>query len=230
MAILDDLSSHPSSCEGGAARSQRVSRGYEACNLFASVCFSRNLSQPAGLWRLDKEPHLQRYWQLRAGAAAAANPRIARGDFALCAPGAAGKVTVVDFTVSSPDRLSYLTQFGNACLTPGHACEHAAQIKRNEYLAKWVIPANGTPLVIAAIESTGRWSPETHTLITTFLKKAFPEAGPDDHAQHFQYSRALQYVRQCISVAVRVSAANAILAFSERAHAGMLVPTALPLA
>ena len=63
-------------------------------------------------------------------------------------------------------------------------------------------------------------------------KKSFPVVGPDgpdspdDHAQHYLYSRALQYVRQCFSVSVRASAANPILAFAERAHAGMLVPTA----
>ncbi len=155
--------------------------------------------------------------------------RICRGDFCLREPGAAGKAIVVDFTVTAPDRVSYLASFPNACLTPGHAADRARQKKSDDYHAKWAIPANGTPLVIAAIESTGRWAPETRTLITTFLKKAFPEDGPDDHEQHFLYSRALQYVRQCISVSVRASAANAILAFAERAHAGMLVPTALPV-
>ena len=51
---------------------------------------------------------------------------------------------------------------------------------------------------------------------------------PDDAAQHYRYSRALTYVRQCISVAARAASANAILAFAERAHAGMLVGSALP--
>ena len=230
MLIANDHGTHANSCEWGLARAGRVQRGYRASNLFARVCFERHLHQPAGMWGLIKEPQLARHWKLR-NAAAAVDPRIARGDFALVEPGPAGKVTVVDFTVTAPDRENYLIQFPNACLTPGHAAEIAAQNKRAEYLAKWDIPANGTPLVIAAIESTGRWSPETRTLITTFLKKAFPEAGPDDHAQHYQYSRALQYVRQCVSVSVRASAADAIVALSERAHAGMLVPTALlPLA
>ena len=129
-------------------------------------------------------------------------PQPCRG---LWCPFVPGPTALAGARIAPPDRPSCPTQSPTDCSSSSLAVMHAAPSKRAQLLAERTAPATGSPL-------------ESPAAIHEALVR--------------QYTRLhLQYVRLYISITDRVSAVDASKASPDRAHAGLLVPTALsPLA
>ena len=109
---------------------------------------------------------------------------------------------------------------------PGYQGRIAARDKRSAYIKKWIIPAD-IELLIPAFETSGRWSDDAHYLIEQFITNRFPNKA-DVPADKIGYATAMDYARKCISVASRISVADAIKALTECAYGGVFVPADLP--
>ena len=184
----------------------------------------RHLERVGGNCTASREPDLAAAGAVRVPAAAGAPANVpvkSRGD--ILVEYANGRKIVLDTTVTAsvggtPQAVA------QAIAEPGWAAEQALVKKRGKYAKLWQFPAAaaGIKLVITAFETSGRWHPDAREFVRVFAKGRFPD-------DVIAFARALRSARQCVSVALRLCVADAILRMNLLARA-KFVPFPLPLA
>jgi hypothetical protein len=226
MLIEDDLGRHSLICGYKSLRGLRTYRHLLFCHALSDAVFHKHHQHPDGINRIEREPNLENLGfalQQAHQQAPAGQDRIVRGDFLLTR--ANGQRTLVDVTTTAVGKVS--AKVSKASKRPGYPAKMAAKLKAAQYNKKWVIPDN-VPLFIAAFEMTGRWSKKTAALVDSYLSHKFPDKDTNK-SQSNGFSAALDYARKRISVNARICVASAVMALTECAHAGVLVPVDPPL-
>jgi hypothetical protein len=225
MLIDDDLGRHSLICGYKSLRGARSHRHLLFCHALEEAVFQKHHQHPDGSNRVEREPNLENLgFVLQHGhqQPPAGQDRIVRGDFLLTR--ANGQRTLVDVTTTAVGKVS--AKISKASRRPGYPARAAARTKTGQYKKKWIIPDN-VPLFIAAFEMTGRWSKKTASLVDSYLSHKFPDKDYSK-SQSNGFSAALDYARKRISVNARICVASAVMALTECAHAGVLVPVDAP--
>ena len=130
-----------------------------------------------------------------------------------------GRKVVLDTTVTAAGGTAQAQ--AQAIAVPGWPAAQALAKKAEKYNSLWTFP-DGIKLVITAFETSGRWHPDAKEFVRAFAKARFPD-------DVIAFARALRSARQCVSVAMRICVADAILRMHQLARL-KFVPFALPAA
>lgn len=196
--------SHALSCRGGGRNgvAGRVKGGrHNSINQALEMALRYSASRPDGsAVTIGHEPMLLDFADPKQ-----ADPKKQRGDISVVSPD--GSVSIIDTTVA----LVSVSSVPTAETVSGAAAAKRTAEKLAKYDRNWTLH-NGVKLVVATIESSGRWSLDLVDYLKAYLKAAHP-----DDTKLFVYK--LKAAAQRISVALQRSTALAILEMNRRATA-----------
>ncbi len=194
--------SHALSCRGGGRNSVAgIAKGgrHNAVNTALEISLRLSAGRPNGsAVSIAHEPSLLNHADPKQ-----ANPKKQRADISVVNPD--GSATIVDTTVA----LVSVSSVPTAASSPGAAAAKRTDEKKAKYEQNWTLH-NGVKLVVATIESSGRWSPDLIDFLKGFIKAAHP-----DDTKLFVYK--LKAATQRVSVALQRSTSRAILEMNRRA-------------
>ena len=220
LLITNEYGYHAWGCK--ALGGERAHRHF-VVNAALFKWIQRHLERQGGNCTASREPDIAAAGGMRVPAApgAAANvPVRSRGDILVEYNN--GRKVVLDTTVTAAAGSTEQAR-AQAAAVPGWAAAQALAKKTAKYGALWNFPAAaGIKLVVTAFETSGRWHPDAMEFVRAFAKARFPD-------DVIAFARALRSARQCVSVAMRICVADAILRMAQLARA-KLVPFALPAA
>ena len=194
--------SHALSCRGGGrggVGGKTKGARHHSVNSAIELTLRLNAKRPSGVtMSIAHEPSLFDVAEPKA-----ANPKKQRGDISVS--DLHGNITVIDTTVA----LANASSLPAAATTAGTAATKRVKDKIAKYSNAWKLN-DGVKLVVAAIESGGRWDVGFIGYIKGYIKAAHP-----DDTKSFVYQ--LKAATQRISIALQRSTARAILEMNRRA-------------
>ena len=194
--------SHALSCRGGGrggVGGKTKGARHHSVNSAIELTLRLNAKRPSGVtMSIAHEPSLFDVAEPKA-----ANPKKQRGDISVS--DLHGNITVIDTTVA----LANASSLPAAATTAGTAATKRVKDKIAKYSNAWKLN-DGVKLVVAAIESGGRWDMGFIGYIKGYIKAAHP-----DDTKSFVYQ--LKAATQRISIALQRSTARAILEMNRRA-------------